>query len=782
MKILKISLVIYIFCFSYAYLYAANDIISRKLLITLDSNFNYKQLLYYGFDVETASFKGNKCEIIVDDYEFKLLKSINVHFRILDNHFENNYHKRFLKWKKENSQKDILLDADFKFGSMGGYFTLEEIYKEFNQLRKDYPQFLVSIDTIGFTFENRPIILYTIGDTSKTNNEVLITALHHAREPGGASVVIYFAKNLLRRAKENDAEASFLLKNRILYIIPVVNPDGYYFNEVSKPEGGGMWRKNRAMINDTIYGVDLNRNYGPYEFWNAPVNGSSDNPKNATFRGSGPFSEKETQAIRDFVLSKNIKLALNYHTYNNLLLYPYSALLKDTPDSAYFRILAREFSRINRYVIGRDVQTINYVGRGVSDDWYYWTSAEKPVKTFAITPEVGTIADNFWATPDRIPVQCRENLYMNYQLLWSADVNWRPQSLELTEFNGKNSFLINVINTGVTNTKTKPVVTLKSLVSGVDISPMPSFDTLNNRRYMANFEFSKSSNIKNGDSIPVQIKITQNNVNRYDTMSVYIWKEDTIKLFVDEKLFGQWNKDNWDGEYSADKGHFVLSDSPNAYYPNNDTNSLSLQTAIELNFNAAYLQFNSFWQIETNFDYGVVEISTDNGNSWEKLDTKQMKRGSGARLATIRLSETGFTGYSFSWLRNKISLNKYLGKKINLRFSLMSDAATNNEGWLLDSIMIITFPDIQTSVATNNTGDNKIFPNPGFKNSEIRIPISETEKVKEIKIYNNLGEEVSGDITLRADYISIKINNSGTFYIHIKFKNGKSEMRKLILF
>ena len=58
------------------------------------------------------------------------------------------------------------------------------------------------------------------------------------------------------------SEVSYLVDNRELYFVPVINPDGYAYNEQISPNGGGMWRKSRRNNGGGIYGVDLNRNYG----------------------------------------------------------------------------------------------------------------------------------------------------------------------------------------------------------------------------------------------------------------------------------------------------------------------------------------------------------------------------------------------------------------------------------------------------------------------------------------------------------------------------------------
>src|SRR6185503_2455375 len=93
-------------------------------------------------------------------------------------------------------------------------------------------------------------------------------------------------------------EVKYLIDNLEMYFVPVVNPDGYIYNETTNPNGGGMWRKNRRDNLDGEYGVDLNRNYG-YN-WGYDNNGSDPNTASDTYRGDTSFSEPETQNLKNF--------------------------------------------------------------------------------------------------------------------------------------------------------------------------------------------------------------------------------------------------------------------------------------------------------------------------------------------------------------------------------------------------------------------------------------------------------------------------------------------------
>lgn len=110
------------------------------------------------------------------------------------------------------------------------------------------------------------------------------------------------------------------------------------------PNGSGLWRKNKRLNPDGSYGVDLNRNYGPYAYWDAENGNSSTEYFYATYRGPEPFSEPETRAIRDFLKEHKIRTCLNYHSAGGYYIYPYGARDHETADSLLYRDYAKDMS------------------------------------------------------------------------------------------------------------------------------------------------------------------------------------------------------------------------------------------------------------------------------------------------------------------------------------------------------------------------------------------------------------------------------------------------------
>ncbi|MBK8444029.1 MAG: zinc carboxypeptidase [Sphingobacteriales bacterium] len=219
----------------------------------------------------------------------------------------------------------------FSLGSLGGYFTYEEILAHLDNLHNLRPDLVSEKQPIGNfqTFEGRPLYYLTISNHpaayEPNDPAILFTALHHAREPISVSQLIFFMYYLIENY-DNDALLRQLVDNSNLFFVPCVNPDGVVFNESlfdgsTTPPSFGYWRKNRRDHGNGTFGVDLNRNYG-YQ-WGYDDNGSSGNTGSALYRGAAPFSEPETQAIRYLCEQYPFKIALNYHSYGNYLLYPF---------------------------------------------------------------------------------------------------------------------------------------------------------------------------------------------------------------------------------------------------------------------------------------------------------------------------------------------------------------------------------------------------------------------------------------------------------------------------
>ncbi len=606
---------------------------------------------------------------------------------------------------------------NFRLGSMGGFYRLEEIWEEFARMRQFFPTAVAGPDTLGFSVEGRPILGYrfTLGDTPDTLPAVLYTALHHAREPGGATTLVYFLWWLLEQAAAGNAEAQYLLRHRLLYVVPVVNPDGYAFNEASHPGGGGMWRKNRRPNPDGSFGVDLNRNYGPAAFWDAPNGGSSTSPRAETYRGPTPFSEPETQALRQLCLRYRFRTALNYHTYSNLLIYPFSALESETPDSTLYRLLCAEATRWNGYSCGRDIQTVGYTARGVSDDWMYDTTASKP-RILALTPEVGTILDGFWPPPERILQHARENLWLNLQVAWSAGANLRP-TLFWPEWGVPLRLWVDFCNIGVAASLSSVPVRLRPLSEGIacvpDSAQLPPLASGDCRRLWWQIE---PRNWRNGDSAGFELTLLQDGVPRRDTLWFRLFAPVIDTLFLTAADTNRWYLDRWGVIVDPQLGTWALTESPSGNYPDSATLYATLRSPLRLDSGSrAQLEFWARWSLEASYDVAVVEASLDAGQSWFTLRSDRMKAGLGIAGSRQRKDMWGFDGNFPLWTLQRCDLSPFAGHPLWLRFGVLSDPVLNFDGFAVARVRVLQFPSAPSSSRERTRtaeGSVLLFPNP----------------------------------------------------------------------
>lgn len=303
--------------------------------------------------------------------------------------------------------------------TMGGFRTLSEIEAYLDTLAADYPTICSDKFSIGLSLQGRDQWVVKISDNvdvDEAEPEVFYNSLIHAREPAGAASVLAFMDYLLQ-GYGSDPAITDVVDNRELYFLVVTNPDGYYYNELTDPGGGGNWRKNRRDNGDGTFGVDLNRNYGT--FWGYDDNGSSPNTNDATYRGTEPFSEPETQNLRDFVISRDFVIVNNVHTYSNLVLWPWGYETGQyTHREAFYKILGDSLTQYNNYT--PTVAWGLYPANGAADDWFWGDTLSKP-RVITFTTEIGTSTDGFWPSPARIPDLTQENIFPNFFLAQIAD-------------------------------------------------------------------------------------------------------------------------------------------------------------------------------------------------------------------------------------------------------------------------------------------------------------------------------------------------------------------------
>ena len=219
----------------------------------------------------------------------------------------------------------------------GQYHTYPQVINILEGLADDFPA-IVKLDTIGEGYQGNKIFLLKISDNVQVEEndeeEVLFVGVHHAREWPGLEVALFIADSLTS-AYGVEPEITDIIDSQQIWIVPCLNPDGYIYSH----DQGNDWRKNRHYFSQwQAWGVDLNRNWGGSNNgdrigqWGSVQVSISNNPDMETYCGPGPLSEQEPAALWAFSRQHDFIFAITYHTYGELLLYPWGYTYSNSPD------------------------------------------------------------------------------------------------------------------------------------------------------------------------------------------------------------------------------------------------------------------------------------------------------------------------------------------------------------------------------------------------------------------------------------------------------------------
>ena len=401
-----------------------------KINVMLYDQLEMQEMAKLGISLENISGKYDKgFELVINYHELKLIEDAGFSYEVLIPDMREYFKNRPLPSDAEMEVGYRLMQSDniesYTLGGMGGFHSRDEHISIGVYLSNTYPDIVSPLMIIGQSHEGVNIYAQRISDnpTVQESDEgnVYFDGLIHAREPMAGEVLLYYMYWLVENYG-TDPEATYLIDNRQIFLVTVVNPDGYMFNQMTDPNGGGMWRKNRRN-NGSSYGVDLNRNYG-YQ-WGYDDTGSSPIPSNDTYRGPAAFSEPETQAVRDFILLVQPSIGFNCHTYTGVFINPfgYSGL----PTSyEYYSEFAGDFAHNLNYPYGTSVEMIGYPSNGTARDWMHHDG-----QMFAWVPEIGETG--FWPGQSEIIPLNSEFLPVLKYLTWVSGNYADYQKFEILE-------------------------------------------------------------------------------------------------------------------------------------------------------------------------------------------------------------------------------------------------------------------------------------------------------------------------------------------------------------
>jgi predicted deacylase len=254
------------------------------------------------------------------------------------------------------------------------------------------------VSVAGASIEGRPIRCYEVG--APDGEPVLLTGLMHGVEVVGSLALLDVVQKLVAEP------AGELLRHARIVVVPVVNPDAFHAN-CARLAGG-----RRAFQRCNARGVDINRNF-PRLRADLPVNplGGSRWPRSPHYIGRCPMSEPETRALRDVAEALRPRVAVGFHSFGELLLYPWAFTSRANPRQAKYERAGRAFTRSLRGAQYRVMQATDWYSTvGDMDDW--------------LDAELGTLA--FTVEVSR-PMRRLSNLRrMSNPFAWSNPIDVRP--------------------------------------------------------------------------------------------------------------------------------------------------------------------------------------------------------------------------------------------------------------------------------------------------------------------------------------------------------------------
>ncbi|MBE0662767.1 MAG: carboxypeptidase regulatory-like domain-containing protein [Bacteroidales bacterium] len=391
----------------------------ENLVIRLDNPSREALKFFLTNEYDIASYHpGEYLDIVVDSTEFQRLLRIGYEFRVFQ------------------TQSDILSNLSV-LTDIPGYRTYPVALAELQQIANTYPAICKLYD-LG---DSRGKQYYDGGNNNYVNYQHDIWALkvssnveldedkpavfymgaHHAREPLSTEVTFYILNHLLQQYG-TDPDITNSINTKEIWFVPIVNPDGH---KIVLDQIDQNWRKNIRDNNSngqltpgsfSTYpdGVDPNRNYG----WEWGGQGSSATPSSMLYRGPSAFSEPEVQAMRDLMLDRHFVAGITYHTYSQLVLWPYGYVSNAVaPDATALAALgtqmAQTIPKLNGGTYTPQPSWALYPAAGVTDDYAYGEHG-----IFCYTIELAT---QFIPPQSQVIQICEDNLEAALILLERVD-------------------------------------------------------------------------------------------------------------------------------------------------------------------------------------------------------------------------------------------------------------------------------------------------------------------------------------------------------------------------
>jgi carboxypeptidase T len=289
---------------------------SKHILVRLSLQANYlkqmAQIQKLGLDVAGVDLTAKTVDLIVSQAEADQLNTLGFH--------------------RVQTRAMVSLaspDADYQ--------TPAKIENTLKNIAAAYPN-LSQVMSVGKSLEGRDIFAMKITANVTQNNpakpHIFFNGMHHAREVMSTEVPLDTINTLLSQYG-HDPKVTHWVDTFEIWILPMFNVDGN--NKVWTEDN--MWRKNARGG----YGVDINRNY-PYA-WNS-CRGSSNSQSAQDYHGPSAASEVETHVMMDLIKKIRPVFSISYHSYNEIVIYPYGCEGQRTPTQEVVEGIGKELAAL----------------------------------------------------------------------------------------------------------------------------------------------------------------------------------------------------------------------------------------------------------------------------------------------------------------------------------------------------------------------------------------------------------------------------------------------------
>ncbi|MFH1866011.1 MAG: M14 family zinc carboxypeptidase [Candidatus Eisenbacteria bacterium] len=622
----------------------------------------------------------------------------------------------------------------------GVYHSYSEVTVDLAAWAAAHPS-ITHLESMGTSFEGRELWALKISDNAgiqENEPEVQWIGGHHGNETIGVEVCYYAAEYLL----ENygiDPEVTWLVNEREIWVIPVLNPDGHV-----------------AGSRYNAQGIDLNRDYLCPDGCNA----------------STAFSGFESSALRDWDIGQNPVTSLTFHSgavyVNYLWDYTYTA----TPDEHMLITISNVYGALSGLPVTNGADW--YVVHGSCQDWCYDTRGEIDTTievSTAFEPSAsqidGIVADNIPAMLYQVKMSGRgirgavtdgdtgQPLYATISIPEiGKDVYTDPDVGDYHRMVESGTYTV------VCNVAGFPTQTEYNVSAGLDTFVVVNFTYEVERGTISGY-------VRDADTNPIAATVAVTDIGGfsdtadpvtgyYEIVNVPVGLHDVLASLpgytsefvadvdvvdgatstVDFNLTQAYFFDDiesgtsaWTGAWGATSSAShspvtCMTDSPAGNYPSNATTTMTLNSGLDLSGSTeASLVFWHRYDTESGYDFCLVEVSTNGGGNWTQA--------------------ASYSGLLSDWAEVTIDLDPYLGTSdFKVRFILDSDGWVQKDGWYVDDVHV--FADQPTGV-DDGTVPSMVavgnYPNPFNPKTNVRYAVPGAAPV-DLAVYDVSGRLV----------------------------------------